>query len=175
MVPHHAQTYDVANSWRIRVFDMPASTSCDVDKGHNPGTNAIQAAGFEKDIACRITERTATLNECEGAPGRATLNGYMTRIEPFNAYRYTTVAGPIEKLVTQPYDKISPAMQERYLSLSPHNLVRVILGQRLQDDTDRENVYTRAQRWFQDWIGSGILAPDPQPSLYAYTQEFTPP
>ncbi len=99
----------------------------------------------------------------------------MALIHPFAAYRYTARAGPIEKLVTQPYDKISPAMQERYLSLSPCNLVRVILGQRFQTDTDRENVYTRAQRWFQDWIGSGILAPDPQPSLYAYTQEFTPP
>jgi uncharacterized protein (DUF1015 family) len=99
----------------------------------------------------------------------------MARIQPFNAYRYTAQAGPIEKLVTQPYDKISPAMQARYLSLSPHNLVRVILGQRFQDDTDRDNVYTRAERHFQGWIEGGILAPDPQPSLYAYFQEFKTP
>jgi uncharacterized protein (DUF1015 family) len=112
---------------------------------------------------------------CAGQPRRATLYGYMARIQPFAAYRYTTQAGPIEKLVTQPYDKISPAMQARYLSLSPHNLVRVILGQRFQEDTDRDNVYTRAQRDFEDWIGSGILARDPQPCLYAYTQEFQTP
>ena len=99
----------------------------------------------------------------------------MARIEPFAAYRYTTRAGPIEKLVTQPYDKISPAMQERYLSLSPYNLVRVILGQRFQEDTDRHNVYTRARQHFESWIESGILARDPQPCLYAYTQEFKTP
>ena len=28
-----------------------------------------------------------------------------------NRYRYTEKAGPLENLVTQPYDKISPAMQ----------------------------------------------------------------
>jgi uncharacterized protein (DUF1015 family) len=99
----------------------------------------------------------------------------MARIQPFAAYRYTTLAGPIEKLVTQPYDKISPAMQERYLSLSPNNLVRVILGQRFQEDTDRDNVYIRAGRHFRSWIEDGILARDPQPCLYAYTQEFKTP
>src|SRR5260370_5428049 len=99
----------------------------------------------------------------------------MALIHPFAAYRYTARAGPTEKLVTQPYDKISPAMQERYLSLSPCNLVRVILGQRFPTDTDGDNVYTRASQYFRTWIESGMLAPDPQPSLYAYTQEFAPP
>ena len=42
----------------------------------------------------------------------------------------TATAGPLESLVTQPYDKISPAMRRRYLSQSPYNLVRVILGER---------------------------------------------
>src|ERR1700726_4821746 len=89
----------------------------------------------------------------------------LARIFPFQPYRYTPQAGPIEKLVTQPYDKISPAMQERYLSQSPYNLVRVILGQRFQNDTDTDNGYTRAQRHLQAWIESGILARDPQPCL----------
>jgi uncharacterized protein (DUF1015 family) len=99
----------------------------------------------------------------------------MARIYPFSAYRYTPQAGPIENLVTQPYDKISPVMQARYLSLNPYNLVRVILGERFDSDNGRENVYIRAGRYLREWIGSGILAPDPQASLYAYTQEFTNP
>jgi len=78
-------------------------------------------------------------------------------------------------LVTQPYDKISPAMQARYLTLSPYNLVRIILGKRFPSDTNQDNVYTRARQHFREWIESGVLARDPQPSLYAYTQEFTPP
>ena len=99
----------------------------------------------------------------------------MALIQPFTAYRYSTQAGPLEKLVTQPYDKISPAMQARYLSLSPYNLVRIILGERSPSDTGKDNVYTHAQRHFQNWIESGVLARDSQPSLYGYTQEFTAP
>ena len=57
----------------------------------------------------------------------------LARIFPFQPYRYGAKAGSIENLVTQPYDKISPEMQARYLSLSPYNLVRIILGERLRN------------------------------------------
>ncbi len=77
--------------------------------------------------------------------------------------------------MTQPYDKISPEMQARYLSLSPYNLVRLILGPRFQTDTGTDNVYTRAAGLLRDWIGAGILERDAEPSLYAYFQKFTVP
>jgi len=77
--------------------------------------------------------------------------------------------------VTQPYDKISPEMQARYLSLSPYNLVRLILGERFPTDTDENNVYTRAAGLLRDWMASGILERDREPSLYAYFQRFTVP
>ena len=48
-------------------------------------------------------------------------------------------------------------MQKRYLGLSPHNLVRVILGERLPTDSDTDNVYTRAAKHFQEWIEQSIL------------------
>lgn len=99
----------------------------------------------------------------------------MANIYPFQPYRYSAKAGDINKLVTQPYDKISPAMQARYLSLSPHNLVRVILGEKFPSDTDNENVYTRSANYFNDWIAQGLLEKDPKPGFYAYFQEFTPP
>jgi len=78
-------------------------------------------------------------------------------------------------LVTQPYDKISPAMRSRYLSLSPHNLVRVILGERTAKDSASDNVYTRAARYLNDWIASGVLAQDRHPGIFPYFQEFTVP
>jgi uncharacterized protein (DUF1015 family) len=78
-------------------------------------------------------------------------------------------------LVTQPYDKISPAMRARYLALSPYNLVRVILGERSLADTDSDNVYTRAARHLKDWTASGILRRDPEPGIFSYFQEFTVP
>lgn len=99
----------------------------------------------------------------------------MARIYPFQPFRYTEKAGPIENLVTQPYDKISPDMQRRYLSLSPYNLVRIILGERKDGDSETDNVYTRAAGRLNDWIATGILAQDSAPGIYAYFQEFTVP
>ncbi len=77
--------------------------------------------------------------------------------------------------MTQPYDKISPGMQARYLSLSPYNLVRLILGERFATDTGVDNVYTRAAGLLRDWIAAGILERDAAPGLYAYFQKFTVP
>jgi uncharacterized protein (DUF1015 family) len=97
----------------------------------------------------------------------------MAQIFPFQPYRYSAKAGPLENLVTQPYDKISPSMQSRYLGLSPYNLVRVILGERLPSDDAANNVYTRAARYFETWIESAILERETAPVLFAYFQKFT--
>ena len=99
----------------------------------------------------------------------------MARIYPFQPYRYTEKAGPLGNLVTQPYDKISPAMRTRYLSLSPYNLVRVILGEPGAADTSADNVYTRASDCLAAWIDGGILARDREPGVFPYFQEFTEP
>jgi uncharacterized protein (DUF1015 family) len=99
----------------------------------------------------------------------------LAQIYPFQPFRYTEKAGPLGNLVTQPYDKISPAMQSRYLSLSPYNLVRVILGERRAGDSESDNVYTRAARYLNDWIASGVLARDQQAGVFPYFQEFTVP
>jgi uncharacterized protein (DUF1015 family) len=99
----------------------------------------------------------------------------VAKIHPFHPYRYTAQAGPLANLVTQPYDKISPAMRSRYLSLSPYNLVRVILGEPSASDNAADNVYTRAHRHLTEWISDGTLARDPQPAVFPYFQEFTEP
>ena len=77
--------------------------------------------------------------------------------------------------MTQPYDKISPEMQARYLSLSPYNVVRIILGERSPEDNEQDNPYTRAAGLLKNWIGSGILEHENEPSVYAYFQKFTAP
>src|SRR5205823_3732098 len=51
--------------------------------------------------------------------------------------------------------------------------VRIVLGERLPDDSDNANVYTRAAAYLNDWTQSGILARDSEPGMYAYFQEFT--
>ena len=99
----------------------------------------------------------------------------MAIISPFRAWRYDPERVPVQQVVTQPYDKITPTMQERYYQASPYNLVRIILGKRLPDDGETENVYTRGAASFQNWRQTGVLRRDPEPSLYRYSQTFKVP
>ncbi len=98
----------------------------------------------------------------------------MANISPFRALRYDPARVSPVKTVTQPYDKITPAMQEAYYDASPYNLVRIILGKR-EPEEENNNAYTRAAAHFRDWRREGIFLQDPEPSLYAYSQTFTVP
>jgi uncharacterized protein (DUF1015 family) len=109
------------------------------------------------------------------APRLQLVSWGLAKIYPFQPLRYTAQAGPLGDLVTQPYDKISPAMQTRYLAASPYNLVRIILGKRHPSDSEADNPYTRAAAWLKDWIASGVLARDPEAGIFPYFQEFTVP
>ena len=99
----------------------------------------------------------------------------MADIRPFRALRYNLQRVSASQVVTQPYDKITPAMQEKYYAASPYNLVRIILGRREDGDNTAENVYTRAAAFARQWREEAILQPDLEPSIYAYTQKFKAP
>jgi uncharacterized protein (DUF1015 family) len=99
----------------------------------------------------------------------------MADIHPFRALRYDPRRVSLDKVVTQPYDKITPALQDRYYGASPYNLVRIILGRREASDNPANDVYSRAAAHFRDWRQQGILRQDSLPSLYAYSQRFTLP
>jgi uncharacterized protein (DUF1015 family) len=99
----------------------------------------------------------------------------MADIFPFQAYRYNSERVSLADVLTQPYDKISPAMQQRYARNSPYNLIPVEKGQPSPSDSAADNVYTRAERALQQWIREGILMRDPSPGIYAYSQEYTVP
>ncbi len=99
----------------------------------------------------------------------------MARLYPFRALRYDSTRVNMTDVVTQPYDKISPAMQERYYEASPYNLIRVILGKQQAHDDDGNNVYTRAAETLQDWRAQGILKEESEPALYGYSQTYTVP
>jgi uncharacterized protein (DUF1015 family) len=100
----------------------------------------------------------------------------MASIYPFRAWRYNPSAVRLEDVVTQPYDKISPAMQEAYYQRSPYNLVRIILGLPELFDAERgENVYTRAARDLKAWREQSVLVQERDPSIFAYSQRFRVP
>ena len=100
----------------------------------------------------------------------------MARIYPFRAWRYNPSTVRLEDVVTQPYDKISPSMQQAYYQRSPFNLVRIILGLPELFDAERgENVYTRAARDFRAWREQGVLIQENEPCVFAYAQRFKVP
>ncbi|OLC98929.1 MAG: hypothetical protein AUH86_03730 [Acidobacteria bacterium 13_1_40CM_4_58_4] len=99
----------------------------------------------------------------------------MARIAPFRALRYDPGRVALPQVVTQPYDKITPEMQDRYYATSPYNLVRIILGKQQPTDHAEENPYTRAAGFFRDWRRQGIFLQETEPSLYLYLQHFTVP
>jgi len=99
----------------------------------------------------------------------------MAQVYPFRAFRYNPARAPFDRVLTQPYDKISPAMQEKYYAADPHNLIAVEKGRAYPGDTPQNNVYTRAAAALNDWIRENVVMQDPEPAFYAYTQEYTVP
>ena len=98
----------------------------------------------------------------------------MAEIFPFPALRYNPEKVNLADAVTQPYDKITSAMQEGYYRASPYNLVRIILGRPEIEETAGNNRYIQAANYLKRWQKDGIFRQDP-PSIYAYSQRFSVP
>lgn len=96
----------------------------------------------------------------------------MAEIHPFRAFRYDTKRVTLHKVLTQPYDKITPAMQERYYAASPYNLIAIEKGRVLPEDSPENNVYTRAAQNLEEWLAHKILVQDAAPGIYVYAQEY---
>ena len=99
----------------------------------------------------------------------------MAQVQPFRAFRYNPALAEFDHVLTQPYDKISPAMQDKYYAADAHNLIAVEKGRTYPEDSPQNNVYSRAAIALQDWIRDNIVTLDPAPAFYAYTQEYTVP
>ena len=99
----------------------------------------------------------------------------MASVFPFRALRYDPARVRLGDVATQPYDKITAEMQDRYYAASPYNLVRIILGKTRENDSANNNVYTRAAASFAEWRRAGIFLQDAEPSIYTYAQSFSLP
>lgn len=99
----------------------------------------------------------------------------MAEVQPFQGVLYDPNRVNIADVLTQPYDKITPAMQAAYEQRSPYNLIHIELGRDLPGDNDTHNKYTRAAAHFQRWLTEGILRRASQPALYWVEQQFVPP
>jgi len=88
----------------------------------------------------------------------------MPRFAPFRGLRYRDP--DVSAVVCPPYDVISPAERDDLEARHPLNCVRLELPSEGEGGTNR---YLHAQHLLHQWqAAGGPLAPDDQPSLYAY-------
>ncbi len=98
----------------------------------------------------------------------------MANLAPFRGIRYNpNKVDDLSKVVSQPYDRVRYGLQDEYYALHPYNIVRIIKGRELEDDSPGHNVYSRARDFYQTWLDAGILLRDTEPALYVYHQTFT--
>lgn len=100
----------------------------------------------------------------------------MSTIIPFHGMQYdTTIVGDIKQVVAPPYDIIDAAGQKALHDRHLQNIIRLELGLDGPNDGPTHNRYTRAASTLRDWLMSGALKRDAQPTLYYHTIEYTPP
>ncbi len=100
----------------------------------------------------------------------------MAIVVPFKGVLYNQEKiEDFSKVMAPPYDVISPAQQDEYYQKSPHNVIRLILGTQLPDDSKSDNRYSRAAGFFNKWQEEAILKRDASQSFYFYHQEFSVP
>jgi uncharacterized protein (DUF1015 family) len=94
----------------------------------------------------------------------------MPDIRPFRGLVFDAArVGGFEKVVAEPYDKVTEKMREEYLAASPYNIVRVDLPRESLDAKDR---YATAAEAWRGWIAKGIVRRAERPALYLYEQGF---
>lgn len=96
----------------------------------------------------------------------------MAEIKPFKGIRYNTQKVKLEEVITEPYDRIPPSLQEEYYKRNPYNVVRIILGKDDDPEHPEKDKYKRANDYLAQWEKEGILVREDQDALYLYEQEF---
>ena len=97
----------------------------------------------------------------------------MANIKPFKAVYYNSkkIKG-ISKVVSPPYDVISPDEQEELHNLSPYNFTHIDFGKDAPNDDKANNKYTRAKKIYASWLKKGVLLQDEKPCVYFYRQDY---
>jgi len=96
----------------------------------------------------------------------------MAKISAFRGVRYDVARLDAGDLVCPPYDVISDQQARHYRQRSPYNAVHLELPQPTAAHDDR---YEAAAALLREWLASGILRRDREPSLYLLEQAFRGP
>jgi len=99
----------------------------------------------------------------------------MPEIQAFRGVRYNLGrVGSLSDVVTPPYDVIDSKLQEFFYNKHPNCFIRIDLN-RIEpgDDDEKNNRYTRAARFYKQWLEEGVFQVEADPAVYVYHQEFT--
>ena len=98
----------------------------------------------------------------------------MADIRPFRGVHYNpSLTEDLAKVLSPPYDIITPQIQEELYQRSNVNFVRIEFGRELPKDKDNDNKYTRAAATVEKWLEQGVLEVDRAPSIYVHDHHFT--
>lgn len=98
----------------------------------------------------------------------------MADVRPFRGIRYAEGkdGADLSRLLTQPYDVISPARQKELHESDPHNVVHIDFGVDLPGDVPGNDKYARAAGYLKSWLADGTMVREGAPAFYYYEQEF---
>ena len=95
----------------------------------------------------------------------------MAEVLPLRGVRYNTaVSGPLEQLVSPPYDVIDGPHRARLAAQSPYAFVELDLPESGSGDK-----YAHAASLYRSWLAAGAMKQDDAPSFYLYWQRFAGP
>ena len=90
----------------------------------------------------------------------------MAEVRAFQGLYYNPAKiQDLSKVISLPYDVISPEHRSEYKEQSPFNVVNLILP-------EGKDPYQEANNLTKEWIHQGILIQDQEPSIYIYQQTF---
>ena len=96
----------------------------------------------------------------------------MAEILPLTALRYDlSVAGPLDALVSPPYDVIDPEQRDELAARSPYNAVHVDLPQ----PPSAGDPYAHAAALLQRWRDERALVVDDTPAIWPLEQDYRGP
>ncbi|MCD6413385.1 MAG: DUF1015 family protein [Elusimicrobia bacterium] len=95
----------------------------------------------------------------------------MVKIIPFEPIVYD-FGKDKTKFIAPPYDIITAKMRDELYRKSRYNVVRLILGRKYSYDSDTNNWYKRAARFFRKWLSGGILHTGKE-GFFIFEQKFS--
>ncbi|MFH0763969.1 MAG: DUF1015 domain-containing protein [Candidatus Omnitrophota bacterium] len=100
----------------------------------------------------------------------------MPKVKPFKAVRYNTAkVKDMSRVVSPPYDVISPKLHDELYRRDEHNFVKIELNRIEPSDGETRNRYTRSRDLFESWLKDGVLARGDNDALYIYALKYNKP